>query len=82
MKSFEVEKDKKVYLIIKAFHYLREGIGASDLLAVDYADNMKLRLLTATECKFIDFRDDINKKALKNLKTEEKPNIEHIALSD
>ncbi len=82
MKPFEVEKDGKIYLVLQVFHYLREGIGASDLLAVDYVDNMEIRLLTATECKFIGFRDDINKEILKNLKTEEKPNIEHIALSD
>jgi hypothetical protein len=82
MKMFEVEKDGKVYLVINAFHYLREGLGATDLLAVDYSDKMKLRLLTATECTFNGFRDDVSKELSEMQKGAEKPIVEHTTLSE
>lgn len=80
MKLFEVEKDGKKYLVIKSFHYLREGIGASDLLAIDYDDNLKLRLLTATECTFLGFKDCIDEDLLKKEKTKKAPIVEPTAL--
>lgn len=82
MKMFEVEKDGKIYLVINAFHYVREGIGATDLLAVDYSENMKLRLLTATECTFTAFRDDVSKELSEMQKDGEKPIVEHTTLSE
>jgi hypothetical protein len=82
MKMFEVEKDGKFYLIINAFHYLREGIGASDLLGIDYSDNMRLRLLTATECTFRGFKDDVSKELSGMQKGMDKPIVEHTTLSE
>ena len=69
MRPFEVEKDKKVYLVVNTFHYLIEGIGAAvDLLAIDYADNLGLKVITSTDCKFLGFRDDVNEELVKKLK--------------
>ncbi|TET22323.1 MAG: hypothetical protein E3J78_03215 [Candidatus Cloacimonadota bacterium] len=82
MRSFEVEKDKKVYLVIQAFHYLREGLGACDFLAVDYTGNMQLRLLTSTECKFIGFCNDIRQDPMEKLKGAEKPIIERTTIAE
>ena len=82
MKMFEVEKDGKFYLVINAFHYLREGLGASDLLAIDYSDKMRLRLLTARECIFRGFRDDVSKELSEMQKDAEKPIVEHTTLSE
>jgi hypothetical protein len=82
MRLYEVEKDGKKYLVIKSFHYLREGIGASDLLAIDYEDNLRLRLLTATECTFLGFKESIDENLLKKEKLEKKPIVEPTALSD
>ena len=82
MRPFEVEKDGKIYLVIEAFHYLREGIGASDLLAVDYSEDMKLRLLTASECTFHGFRDDVNSELIVKYKGIKKEIIEKTSIAD
>jgi hypothetical protein len=82
MKTFEVEKDKNVYLVIEAFHYLRDGIGSVDLLALDYSDKLRLKMLTATECRFLGFRDDIDEERVKELKTPKKSIVEHTTLAD
>ena len=69
MRPFEVEKDKKVYLVVNSFHYLIEGIGtAVDFLAIDYTDNLNLKVITSTDCRFLGFRDDVNEELAKKLK--------------
>ena len=79
MRPFEVEKDKKVYLVVNSFHYLIEGIGAAvDLLAIDYTDNLSLKVITSTDCKFLGFRDDINVELVKKLKDIGEEGIEKI----
>ena len=83
MRPFEVEKDKEIYLVIEAFHYLRDGIGAVDLLALDYSDNLQLKMLTATECRFLGFRDDIDEKLAKKLKgTKREMTVEHTTIAE
>jgi hypothetical protein len=79
MRPFEVEKDKKVYLVVNTFHYLVEGIGTTvDLLAIDYADGLRLKVITSTDCKFLDFHDDINGELAKKLKDIGEEGIEKI----
>ena len=79
MRPFEVEKDKKVYLVVNSFHYLIEGIGAAvDLLAVDYTENLGLKVITSTDCRFLGFRDDVNEALVKKLKDIGEEGIEKI----
>jgi hypothetical protein len=79
MRPFEVEKDKKVFLVVNSFHYLIEGIGAAvDLLAIDYTENLSLKVITSTDCKFLGFRDDINEELVKKLKDMGSQEIETI----
>ena len=79
MRPFEVEKDKKVYLVVNSFHYLIEGIGAAvDLLAIDYTENLSLKVITSTDCRFLVFRDDVNEELVKKLKDTGEEEIEKI----
>jgi len=80
MRTFEVEKDGQIFLVVDSYHYIREGIGDVDLLAIDYSENMGLRILTATECTFLGFKDDIDRDLAEKLKGKRKTTVENSLL--